>query len=79
MLMTDGFVKILACDKTDKVLGVHILGPDAGHLITEASDYDRVWWFRRRYCAHMPCPSNFERGCERGCDGRIQIRYTFLN
>ena len=36
MLMTDGFVKVLACDKTDKVLGVHIIGPDAGHLIAEA-------------------------------------------
>ena len=31
----DGFVKILADKKTDKVLGVHILGPDAGNLIAE--------------------------------------------
>ena len=32
---TDGFVKILADAKTDKVLGAHILGPDAGSLIAE--------------------------------------------
>jgi len=33
---TDGFVKILADAKTDRVLGVHALGPDAGTLIHEA-------------------------------------------
>ena len=33
---TDGFVKILADAKSDRVLGVHILGPDAGTLIHEA-------------------------------------------
>jgi dihydrolipoyl dehydrogenase len=32
---TDGFVKILADAKTDAVLGVHIIGPDAGTLIAE--------------------------------------------
>ena len=32
---TDGFVKILADKTTDRVLGAHILGPDAGHLIAE--------------------------------------------
>ena len=34
---TDGFVKILADAKTDRVLGVHIIGPDAGTLIAEAA------------------------------------------
>jgi dihydrolipoamide dehydrogenase len=33
---TDGFVKILADAKTDRVLGVHIVGADAGNLIHEA-------------------------------------------
>ena len=33
----DGFVKILADPLTDKVLGVHIIGPDAGTLIAEAT------------------------------------------
>ena len=31
----DGFVKILADKATDKVLGAHIIGPDAGTLIAE--------------------------------------------
>jgi dihydrolipoamide dehydrogenase len=34
---TDGFVKILADAATDKVLGVHIIGADAGNLIAEAA------------------------------------------
>jgi dihydrolipoamide dehydrogenase len=34
---TDGFVKILADAKTDRVLGVHIVGADAGTMITEAT------------------------------------------
>ncbi len=34
---TDGFVKILADSKTDRVLGVHIVGPDAGTMIAEAA------------------------------------------
>jgi dihydrolipoamide dehydrogenase len=34
---TDGFVKVLADAKTDRVLGVHILGPDAGTIIAEAA------------------------------------------
>ena len=33
---TEGFVKILADKKTDKILGVHIIGPRAGDLIAEA-------------------------------------------
>ncbi len=34
---TDGFVKILADTKTDRVLGVHIVGADAGNMIAEAA------------------------------------------
>jgi dihydrolipoamide dehydrogenase len=34
---TDGFVKIIADAKTDKVLGVHIIGSLAGTLIAEAA------------------------------------------
>jgi dihydrolipoamide dehydrogenase len=34
---TDGFVKILADAKTDRVLGVHIVGSDAGNMIAEAA------------------------------------------
>jgi len=34
---TEGFVKILADAKTDRVLGVHIVGADAGTMISEAT------------------------------------------
>src|SRR6202044_189961 len=35
IMATDGFVKILADAKTDKVLGCAIVGPEAGNLIAE--------------------------------------------
>ena len=34
---TDGFVKILADARTDRVLGVHIVGSDAGNMIAAAA------------------------------------------
>jgi len=34
-MTTDGFVKILADARTDRVLGAHIIGPDAGTMIHE--------------------------------------------
>ncbi|MBP0617285.1 dihydrolipoyl dehydrogenase [Jiella mangrovi] len=37
MLQTDGFVKFLVDAKTDRVLGCHILGADAGDMIAEAA------------------------------------------
>lgn len=33
---TTGFVKMLACAKTDRILGVHIIGANASELIAEA-------------------------------------------
>jgi len=33
---TDGFVKVLADAKTDRILGVHMIGPHVGELIAEA-------------------------------------------
>lgn len=33
---TEGFVKVLADAKTDKILGAHIMGPNAGEMIAEA-------------------------------------------
>ena len=37
MASTDGRVKILADAETDRILGVHIIGPRAGELIAEAA------------------------------------------
>jgi len=36
-MSTEGFVKVLADAKTDRVLGVHMIGPDVGNMIGEAS------------------------------------------
>jgi dihydrolipoamide dehydrogenase len=36
---TDGMVKLLACAETDKILGGHIIGADAGTLIAEIAAY----------------------------------------
>jgi len=35
--MTDGFVKVLADKTTDRVLGVHMLGPNVSEMIAEAA------------------------------------------
>jgi dihydrolipoamide dehydrogenase len=35
-LATEGFVKVLADASSDKVLGVHMIGPDVGNMIGEA-------------------------------------------
>ena len=32
---TDGFVKILSCATSDKIIGAHIIGADAGNMIAE--------------------------------------------
>lgn len=37
MNATDGFVKILADAKTDRLLGMHIVGPEAGTMIAEGA------------------------------------------
>ncbi len=37
MMETDGFIKIIADAKTHVVLGVHIVGPEASNLISEAA------------------------------------------
>jgi dihydrolipoamide dehydrogenase len=35
IMATEGFVKILADAKTDRILGCHIIGPEAGNLLAE--------------------------------------------
>lgn len=36
-LDTEGMVKILADEETDRILGVHIIGPNAGEMIAEGT------------------------------------------
>ena len=45
----EGFVKILADDKTDKILGVHMIGPHAGEMIAEIG-IAMEFGASRRYC-----------------------------
>ncbi|KAL0276943.1 UNVERIFIED_CONTAM: hypothetical protein PYX00_004399 [Menopon gallinae] len=56
---TDGFVKVLADKKTDRVLGVHIIGPGAGEMINEsvlAMEYGASAEDVARVChAHPTC------------------------
>lgn len=56
---TDGFVKVLADKVTDRILGVHIIGPGAGELINEsvlAMEYGASAEDVARVChAHPTC------------------------
>ena len=56
---TEGFVKILADAKTDRVLGVHIVGPDAGKMIAEA----RSRWSSARRPRTSRAPATPIRRC----------------
>lgn len=72
---TDGMVKVLAHKKTDKLLGVHIVGPRASDLIMEAvvcmefggSSEDLA----RSFHAH-PTFSEAVREAALGCEGRTR-------
>ena len=59
---TDGFVKILADAKTDRVLGVHIVGSDAGNMIAEAAVAMEFGASRRGHRAHLSRASDAARG-----------------
>ena len=61
---TDGFVKILADKTTDRLLGAHIIGPDAGTLIAELDHGDRIRRLGRGRRAHLPRPPDAERSGE---------------
>ena len=61
---TDGFVKILADAKTDRVLGVHIVGADAGNMIAEAAVAMEFGASARGHRADLPCAPDAARGGE---------------
>lgn len=64
-LETDGFAKVLADSSTDKILGVHMIGPAAGELINEAvlaMEYGASAEDVARVChAHPVCISDVQR------------------
>jgi dihydrolipoamide dehydrogenase len=69
---TDGFVKILADAKTDKVLGCAIVGPEAGNLIAEvvlAIEFGASSEDIARTCHSHPTLSEAVRQAAMGVEG----------
>ena len=77
-LATEGFVKILADAKTDRVLGVHILGPDAGEHDRRGGDRHGVRRVVRRHRPHLPRPSDADRSDQGSRARGRQARDQFL-
>ncbi len=70
---TEGFVKILADAKTDRVLGAHIIGPDAGTLIHEiviAMEFGASAEDIARTCHGHPTLSEVVKEAALAVDGR---------
>jgi len=63
----DGFVKVLADKETDRILGVHILGPNAGEMIAEGvlgMEYGASSEDMARTChAHPTLSEAFKEAC----------------
>ena len=74
-LMGDGFVKMLADAETDRVLGCHIIGPQAGELIAEvcvAMEFGAAAEDLARTCHAHPTCSEAVREAALACgDGAI--------
>jgi dihydrolipoamide dehydrogenase len=70
---SEGFVKILADAETDKVLGVHMVGPSAGELIAEAVSVMEFGGSAEdiaRTCHAHPCLSEAVKEAALDVDGR---------
>ncbi len=70
---TDGFVKILSDKTTDRLLGAHILGPDAGTLIAElttAMEFGASAEDVARICHAHPTLSEAVKEAALASDGR---------
>lgn len=69
---TDGFVKVLADAVTDRVLGVHMVGPNVGELISEycvAMEFSAASEDIARTCHPHPTRSEASRQAAMNCDG----------
>lgn len=75
LLQGDGFVKILADKETDRILGAHIIGPQAGELIHEvcvAMEFGAAAEDLARTCHAHPTCSEAVREAALACgDGAI--------
>ncbi len=66
----DGRIKILAHKDTDRVLGVHLIGPRAGDLIAEAAAAMSLRRLERGHRARLPRPPDAGRGGQGSRDER---------
>ncbi len=60
----DGFVKLIADAKTDRLIGAHVISPAASELIAEMRVGDGIRRQRRGPGAHGPRAPDVERGRE---------------
>ena len=70
MMQADGFVKILADKQTDRILGAHILGPNAGEMIHEicvAMEFGAAAEDLARTCHAHPTTSEAVREAAMAC------------
>ena len=74
---TDGFAKVLADKDTDRILGVHVIGPSAGELIHEycvAMEFGAAAEDIARTCHAHPTLSEAMREAAMACgDGAIHV------
>ena len=75
---TEGFVKVLADEGTDRVLGVHIIGADADDHDRRGRRADGVRRLGRGPRAHLPRASHSVRGGQRSCARRRQARHPYV-
>jgi dihydrolipoamide dehydrogenase len=69
---TEGFVKVLADAKTDRILGVHMIGPDVGEMIGEycvAMEFSASSEDVARTCHPHPTRSEALRQAAMGVEG----------
>ncbi len=68
-----GFVKMLACAQTDRILGVHIIGPNASELVAEgvvAMEFGAASEDLARICHGHPTLSEVMHEAALACDKR---------
>ena len=74
---SDGMVKILTDTQTDKILGVHIIGPNAGEMIAEGvlgMEYGAAAEDIARTChAHPTLSEAFKEACMAAYDKPIHM------
>ena len=72
---SEGMVKILTDKETDKILGIHIIGPNAGEMIAEGvlgMEYDAAAEDIARTChAHPTLSEAFKEACMAAYDKSI--------